>query len=89
MIPDCQILNENNKGIWKVDLVSASQLLNNNFVLRARRFIIPAKIHTEAGNKKIQDPKFISTLEGYINQVELEARYFFEADGIRASASVS
>jgi hypothetical protein len=56
MIPDCQMLNENNKGIWKVDLVSASQLLNNNFVLGARRFIIPAKIHTEADKKKIQDP---------------------------------
>ncbi len=52
------------------------------------RFIIRAKIPTEAGNKMIQDPKFISTLEEYINKVKPEASYFFEADGNRVLAFV-
>lgn len=52
------------------------------------RFIIRAKIPTEAGNKMIQDPKFISTLEEYINKVKPEASYFFEADGNRVMAFV-
>ena len=47
------------------------------------RFIVRAKIPTEAGNKMVKDPKFIQNLEGYINKVESEASYFFEADGNR------
>ncbi len=30
------------------------------------RFIIHAKIPTEAGNKMVQDPNFIKNLENYI-----------------------
>jgi len=52
------------------------------------RFIVRVKIPTEAGNKNIQDPKFIQTLEEYINKVKPEASYFFEADGDRVSAFV-
>jgi len=47
------------------------------------RFIIRAKIPTEAGNKMVKDPKFIQNLEEYINKVKSEANYFFEADGNR------
>jgi hypothetical protein len=52
------------------------------------RFIVRVKIPTEAGNKNIQDPKFIQTLEEYISKVKPEASYFFEADGDRVSAFV-
>ncbi len=52
------------------------------------RFIVRAKIPTEAGNKMVKDPKFIQNLEGYINKVKPEASYFFEADGNRVSVFV-
>jgi hypothetical protein len=52
------------------------------------RFIVRAKIPTEAGNKMVKDPKFIQTLEEYINKVKPEASYFFEADGNRVCAFV-
>lgn len=32
------------------------------------RFIIHAKIATEAGNKMVQDPNFIKNLEDYMNR---------------------
>jgi hypothetical protein len=47
------------------------------------RFIVRAKIPTEAGNKMVKNPKFIQNLEEYINKVKSEANYFFEADGNR------
>ncbi len=52
------------------------------------RFIVRAKIPTEAGNKMVKDPKFIQNLEEYINKVKPEASYFFEADGNRVAAFV-
>jgi hypothetical protein len=52
------------------------------------RFIVRAKIPTEAGNKMVKDPKFIQNLEQYINKVKPEASYFFEADGNRVCAFV-
>jgi hypothetical protein len=52
------------------------------------RFIVRAKIPTEAGNKMVKDPKFIQNLEGYMNKVKPEASYFFEADGNRVAAFV-
>jgi hypothetical protein len=52
------------------------------------RFIVRAKIPTEAGNKMVKDPKFIQNLEEYMNKVKPEASYFFEADGNRIMAFV-
>lgn len=52
------------------------------------RFLIRAKIPTEAGNKVVQDPNFLRKLEEYINKVKAEATYFFEADGIRVAAFI-
>jgi hypothetical protein len=52
------------------------------------RFLIRAKIPTEAGNKMVQDPNFLRKLEDYINKVNAEASYFFEADGIRVAAFI-
>jgi hypothetical protein len=52
------------------------------------RFIIRAKIPTEAGNKMVQDPNFLEKLEKYINKVKAEGTYFFEADGDRVAAFI-
>jgi hypothetical protein len=52
------------------------------------RFLIRAKIPTEAGNKMVQDPNFLKKLEEYINKVKAEATYFFEADGNRVAAFI-
>jgi hypothetical protein len=57
--------------------------------MRFMRFIIRAKIPTEAGNKMVKDPKFIQNLEGYMNKIKPEASYFFEADGNRVMAFVA
>ena len=45
------------------------------------RFLIRARIPTEAGNKMVPHPNFLKKLEEYINKVKAEATYFFEADG--------
>jgi hypothetical protein len=52
------------------------------------RFLIRARIPTEAGNKMVQDPNFLKKLEEYINKVKAEATYFFEADGNRIAAFI-
>jgi hypothetical protein len=52
------------------------------------RFIIRAKIPTEAGNKMVQDPNFLKNLEDYMNKAKPEAAYFFEADGNRVMAFI-
>lgn len=52
------------------------------------RFLIRAKIPTEAGNKMVQDPNFLKKLEEYINKVKAEASYFFEAEGNRVAAFI-
>ena len=52
------------------------------------RFLISAKIPTEAGNKMVQDPNFLKKLEEYINKVKAEASYFFEAEGNRVAAFI-
>ena len=52
------------------------------------RFLIRARIPTEAGNKMIQDPNFLRKLETYINKVRAEATYFFEANGNRVAAFI-
>jgi len=41
------------------------------------RFLIRAKIPTEAGNLMVRDPNLLSKLETYINKVKAEATYFF------------
>ena len=52
------------------------------------RFILSAKIPTEAGNLMVQDPKLLNKLETYMNKVKAEATYFFEADGNRVAAFI-
>jgi len=52
------------------------------------RFLISAKIPTEAGNLMVQDEKLLSKLETYINKVNAEATYFFEADGNRVAVFI-
>ena len=52
------------------------------------RFLISAKIPTEAGNLMVQDPNLLSKLETYIDKVNAEATYFFEADGKRVAAFI-
>lgn len=52
------------------------------------RFILSAKIPTEAGNLMVQDPKLLSKLETYMNKVKAEATYFFEADGNRVASFI-
>lgn len=52
------------------------------------RFLIHAKIPTEAGNLMVRDPKLLSKLDTYINKVKAEATYFFEAEGSRVVAFI-
>ena len=52
------------------------------------RFLIYAKIPTEAGNLMVQDPNLLSKLQTYINKVKAEATYFFEAEGNRVAAFI-
>jgi hypothetical protein len=52
------------------------------------RFIVSAKIPTEAGNRMIKDPKFVEKLDKYIKEVKAEASYFFEADGDRVAVFI-
>lgn len=47
------------------------------------RFLVRATIPVEAGNKMVKDPKFLKTLEDYINKTKPEASYFFELGGLR------
>jgi len=56
--------------------------------LEKMRFLIHAKIPTEAGNLMVQDPNLLGKLEKYINKVRAEATYFFEADGNRVAAFI-
>ena len=52
------------------------------------RFLIRATIPTEDGNKMVQDPNFLPKLEEYINKVNAEAAYFFEANGSRIASFI-
>jgi hypothetical protein len=52
------------------------------------RFLIRAKIPTEAGNKTVQDPNFLKKLEEYMDKVKPEAAYFLPTDGHRAAAFI-
>ena len=52
------------------------------------RFLIRATIPTEDGNKMVQDPNFLTKLEEYINKVNAEAAYFFEANGSRIASFI-
>ena len=52
------------------------------------RFLIRAKIPTEAGNKMVQDPNFLKKLEDYMNKVKPEAAYFMPIDGHRSAAFI-
>jgi hypothetical protein len=52
------------------------------------RFLISAKIPTEAGNLMVQDPNLLNKLETYIDKVNAEATYFFEVDGNRVAVFI-
>ena len=52
------------------------------------RFLVQAKIPTEAGNLMVQDPNLLTKLETYTKRVKAEATYFFEADGNRVAAFI-
>ncbi len=52
------------------------------------RFLIHAKIPTEAGNLMLQDPNLLSKLQTYIHKVKAEATYFFEEEGDRVAVFV-
>lgn len=52
------------------------------------RFLIHAKIPTEAGNLMLQDPNFLNKLQTYISKVKAEATYFFEEEGDRVAAFI-
>ena len=52
------------------------------------RFLIRAQISTDAGNRIVKNPKFIQNLEHYIEKVNAEASYFFEAGGDRTFAFI-
>ena len=53
------------------------------------RFLIHARIPTEAGNKMVQDTNFSRKLGMCINKVKVEATCFFEADGNRVAAFIA
>jgi hypothetical protein len=52
------------------------------------RFIIRAQIPTEAGNRMMQNPNGLAEIETYMNKVNAEAAYFFEAGGDRTMVFV-
>jgi hypothetical protein len=52
------------------------------------RFVIRAIIPTEAGNKAVQDPNFVSNMENYMKSNKVEAAYFMESNGERIAMFV-
>ena len=52
------------------------------------RFLIHAKIPTEAGNLMLHDPNLLNKLQTYINKVKAETTYFFEEEGDRIAAFI-
>ena len=52
------------------------------------RFLIRARTPTEAGNKVVQDPNFLTNLEEYMNKVKPEAAYFMPIEGHRSGAFI-
>ena len=52
------------------------------------RFLIRAKTPTDAGNKVVQDPNFLTKLGEYMNKVKPEAAYFMPIEGHRAGAFI-
>jgi len=52
------------------------------------RFLIRAKIPTEAGNKMVRDPNFLKNLEEYMDKVKPEAAYFMPSNGDRLAAFI-
>jgi hypothetical protein len=52
------------------------------------RFLMHAKIPTEAGNMMLKDPNLLNKLQTYINKVKAEATYFFEEEGNRVAVFI-
>jgi hypothetical protein len=74
----------------KIEYIPTILLLLNNtsFYPTPMRFLIRARIPTEAGNKMIQDPDFMKKLDDYMNKFKPEAAYFLPIDGYRAAAFI-
>jgi hypothetical protein len=53
------------------------------------RFVIRARIPTEAGNKMVKDPNCVKNIEEYMNKAKPEASYFFEANGERVMVFIA
>ncbi len=45
--------------------------------------MLRAKVSAEDGNRMIQDPNGLKSLEAYVNKVKPEAAYFYEEGGDR------
>lgn len=45
------------------------------------RFLVIARVPTEAGNQMMKDPNGIKNIENYLNKVKPEAAYFSEENG--------
>ena len=52
------------------------------------RFLIRARVPTEAGNKMVQDPDFMKKLEDYMDKFKPETAYFLPIDGYRTVAFI-
>jgi hypothetical protein len=52
------------------------------------RFLIHAKIPTEAGNLMVQDPNLLNKLQTYISKIKAEATYFFKEGRDRVAAFI-
>lgn len=52
------------------------------------RFIVKVKLPTEAGNKAVHDPNFITNMENYIKTNNVDAAYFTETEGERTMALI-
>ena len=47
------------------------------------RFVVRAVIPTEAGNRMVKDPNFLTNMENYIKVNNVAASYFLELNGDR------
>jgi len=71
---------------WEVRLINEN---DRKFCeVKTIRFVIRAKIPTEAGNRMLQDPNGFKALEDYIAKVKPEAVYFYEEGGERTGLFV-
>src|ERR687888_90053 len=51
---------------------------------KTMKFVIRAIVPTEAGNRMVNDPAFLETIENYVKNTKAEGAYFFESGGHRS-----